>query len=1221
MSDDDSDSRRLVQLGQSLLDQSLDSANENESRDSFSDSVYIHAIQLSALLKSMRILSPDAPKLSEPEIRNIQKKLRLVLDDLARSEKGPSPEIGTGSSIFEAYRVVCFALLVIENNSIGDTGGTAAENRALKEKLKALRASMDSDTAELFEYIQDEFGVSEDSVDDVLGALKQRRSAEKAEFDSKDEELARLKHELEQVQVSSEEIGGDAAAERRVFELMREKQQCEMELAAVKREKEELAATLAENLQITEEFSKRFQEMQKELEERDSNSDANSAQFFVMETDLQAANIRCKELQEEKEMMKEKIKQMSKIMKKFEGVNKAKDAEIEKLKMENEKLAIERDELKTKLDASPETSETEKEIMEREMEKLNLALKEVADQMDSVADELASESKTKTQLFAICQAQSSALSVAETEMKKLQEQLEHQEAETARVSAANAALEKRLGVKCDHKEVVEDMRSYVSQKLEKNDVTAKIMKILQSEESSASVKCIAILDLLVKDLPKQKAAESGGEVVENLKEQNKRLVTYLSNVMHFIDQLANSKDVQSWMIDAGYEDDCRPTLVKQCGRIDSFLKQNQLVVDTQPVCSTFSKFPEYLKEKLREITSDNRELVLIIQIVCCANEVMRKFGDHLVEQINHLTTDMARLRHELQQTNEETEDQIYEATDAISRKLANEQEKNRRSEAILQNITQILQQGEGSKAVRKCLKILEGAGGEDTELNMASQMQQTINERDAVVEENAAMAKKLHKRKEAVKKLGDEVVRMESEIHEMTSELEEKRAANVSLSAQVTELEDENNDLRQTIQAQMEELDKSKESIKCSLESLGTEYEQKLKQLQEEFNNERERYEAEITAMKKEKKLVRREAREQLRKVQGECDLQTQRSDELRNHFEPLLTDLRNKLKDARTAESNAQTELRKSELAAKELKADLAAARIDLKMLQMKLTSCEEKMKREKALLDTQARMQLMGAQTEHQTHLEEQKAKLRAEHHSFLLSVCEKMRQFTDPSAPVTDDSVVAVLDTALESFYQLGERVHKLADCQKEVDSLREVLGVSDTDTSLVPVVTSLSKQAHEYQQTKGQLEEEKKEVSVMLRKADAFTHNEKLLRDWEQWANRVHCLVADSFSSPKSPRALQNALEEIIIGSIGQRHLKRRLEILRIEKNLLKSGLVKSSTITKKTPPTVRALICVAASIHRLQRISGHLKCCLMNPKQRENDLSPLKTKGFPIVNVV
>ena len=99
MSDEDSNARRMVALGQSLLEQQFDSKNLVEPRGSFSDSIYTHTIHLSTLLKSLRIYSTEDVALSKSDAQNIQKKLDLILDELECCDKGPATEMVTGASI------------------------------------------------------------------------------------------------------------------------------------------------------------------------------------------------------------------------------------------------------------------------------------------------------------------------------------------------------------------------------------------------------------------------------------------------------------------------------------------------------------------------------------------------------------------------------------------------------------------------------------------------------------------------------------------------------------------------------------------------------------------------------------------------------------------------------------------------------------------------------------------------------------------------------------------------------------------------------------------------------------------------------------------------------------------------------------------------------------------------------------------------------------------
>ena len=1228
MSDEESNTRRMVALGESLLEQQFSSKTATETGDPFSDSIYVQTTQLSSLLKQLRIYDTEDVTLSDSDKRNIQKKLDRIIDDLECSDKGPATEMGAGASICEAYRVVCFALLVLQKNSSpvnipSDAFQSQAPNQGTKE---------------LLEYLRDEFGIYESSPTAILNELKTKRKADlksrsdssddfwKRQLASKDDKITKLRKQLEEIEVSNSTslyTSDQSSFERQVADMKEQNRQYQLELEILRQEKEELAAELKENVRITEEFAKRFHEMQAQVESSDCHVDLNNARYFVMETDLQAMSMRCKELQGEREKAKEKLKHMTKTVKELEAANKEKDGEIERLKMENERAMIHNDELQSIIDATPKTQEVVIDRAGKEVEKLNQALGDVAQQMEQVTEELATESHYKTQLFMLVQKQASALSAAEEELKRAKCDIEKERTEKNSIILAQERLEKQMkSVKCDHSDVVRDLEKIVTDKLDSCDVKNTILDILAAKEMSTSKKCTSILNVVLDRLLTLKQQNKTAVANVELQEQNERLMTYMSNITHFMDQLANSKDVQNWLIDAGYEDDYRTLLMAQCGRIDSFLKQNQLVVDTQPLCLTFTEFPALLKEKIHEIPTEDRELVLLVQIVCLANEVMRKFGNHLVEQVQHLTSDVSQLKHELMKTNEDIQEQIEDATHTMEKELEQQKEENEHTRLVLQKLYQTLKGMKGNDSIEKCIGILTGEVSLD-DSDDSVEAEPTVDEKTTAVEQVSVLKLKLQKRKQDLKKVGIELVRMEKEIKDLRNSLKERNAQNDSLATKLANLEDENMDLRRTIEQQMEEIDNNKEETKASLEALANEYEGRIRQIRVQAEDERKKYEAAVIEAENEKKNIRREMRDELRKAQNECELQTQRTEELRNHFEPILADLRNKVKEAREGESQAQAEVQKLEAQVKEMKADLSTSRIDMKMLQMKLAASEEKMKRERSLLDTQIRMKIMGAETEHQAALEEQRAEFESKHHRFLVSVCEKFKDFVDFAAPISEESVQAVLDNVSHSFQELEERTETFEQCQTEITNIKRILGLGESEVSLIPAVTVLTKEVEEYQKSKQKIEDEQKEATALLKQAQTVSNSEKAARDWEQWAKRVHSLITDNFSIAKTPKELQNALEEAIMGCFGQRQTKRRLEILRIEKGFFTSGLVKPHTqTTTKRQPTFRTMICVAATIHKLQKISGHLPCCLSQPRRdgERTDLSPVKTKRFPIINV-
>jgi hypothetical protein len=301
-----------------------------------------------------------------------------------------------------------------------------------------------------------------------------------------------------------------------------------------------------------------------------------------------------------------------------------------------------------------------------------------------------------------------------------------------------------------------------------------------------------------------------------------------------------------------------------------------------------------------------------------------------------------------------------------------------------------------------------------------------------------------------------------------------------------------------------------------------------------------------------------------------------------------------------------------------KELKAELSAARIDLTMLQLRMKSNEERVDRDQKLAETRFRMKLLSLETAHQTAVETLQANFEEKEHHFMVSVCERFKEFVDFNAPISEDSVQETLDQVLNAFRIAGKRSREGEQSMKELAEIRTIVG-ADQNTSISRCVSAFVKEYHQYQNIRQQIENDQREAAELVRQSRAAQDGEKTSHEWEIWGRRIHGLVTDSFTTTKSPRELQIALEETLLGVLNQRQLKRKLEILRMEKILLVRGLIKSHFPQRKYH-SIASVICAAACVHRLRKLAGHLPTNLSS-FSRSSDRSPLPEKRFPVLNFV
>ena len=88
-------------------------------------------------------------------------------------------------------------------------------------------------------------------------------------------------------------------------------------------------------------------------------------------------------------------------------------------------------------------------------------------------------------------------------------------------------------------------------------------------------------------------------------------------------------------------------------------------------------------------------------------------------------------------------------------------------------------------------------------------------------------------------------------------------------------------------------------------------------------------------------------------------------------------------------------------------------------------------------------------------------------------------------------------------------------------------------------------------------------------------------------------------------------------------VRQRQLWRRIDILRCEKAIFLSGMLRASSNSRRKP-TLTSLLAVVVPILRLQKSSGHLKCSVSIPKVDESQKSTKRSdkgnhkKKWPIL---
>jgi chromosome segregation ATPase len=560
------------------------------------------------------------------------------------------------------------------------------------------------------------------------------------------------------------------------------------------------------------------------------------------------------------------------------------------------------------------------------------------------------------------------------------------------------------------------------------------------------------------------------------------------------------------------------------------------------------------------------------------------------------------LKHKLKEITEDATDRIEEAKFTQSSDLAKTEEELQNAKKLIHTLYNHLKSSnsDSSEAVSLCLSLLR-----QEESATVKKWDEAAAKHKALKRERSRLVGELKGREMLLKKCHDDIGQREKKIDELQilnddlqERLEEVREINGEL---VRGSEDAKERFREERMEQEVLFERLKETLKAKID----EKRKQIKELRGTIDSITQSHE-------EERKKVAERMEGQIHILKNDLRLEEQRRDEVRSHFESILSDLRGKASDARKSETEARAALQKSETSAKQLKSELMTARIDLRMLEMKFNSAEEKAKREQNLMEIQFTTKHLALESAHQSALEDQKREFESKFIGFLASLCDRFKEFVDFSRAVTEESASAILDELDRSFHEFSKRIEGLEASESELNTVRKILGAK---TPIIPLVTILSEESKQIEKIRSQVEKDRNEVAVLLKETKShFTNNQKAL-DWEQWAKRICGLVTDDFVTARNAVEWQYRLEEALMGSLSDRQLRRKLEILRAEKELFVSGCL-SGVRRGKRRVTLGSLMMVVTCVYKLQRISGHLRCGARGEKV---EVSEKRMRRFPIVS--
>ena len=673
-------------------------------------------------------------------------------------------------------------------------------------------------------------------------------------------------------------------------------------------------------------------------------------------------------------------------------------------------------------------------------------------------------------------------------------------------------------------------------------------------------------------------------------EKYSELISHLEDAVKFIRNIISSSGATNG-------EEVRAILMSQCARIGNFIDTNILELGIQKIPQQYSIFdphafdgPEKQLAEFYKFASEDdlksspvRELYAVFQGIADVNLLLLEHIEKLKKQLqetvsNTISPDIfKKLQNEnfdLLQWRAQNEDRI-ETMEKIMRLMAHKDdnepldlasifEEAQNHEAQLQGEIDNLQKqydnivssfDEFKTTANEAIDSLTKSLAETRE---ALEQETTAHETEskALTKQNAALEKQL-------KNLQEEYSKVKTDI---SAQLKDKTRK----CKQLGHAQKETRKILDSIQLKMNKAMETNEDLSHELAKL-----QEVSRLQKE----------KLDAMAEvEKKL--RDSRDNLKirllkaqKINEEV-LQgaTSKNEIITARVTNAIENAKADADEARKEAENLQAQLNAATEQINQLQREISMSRVHEKAMALKLSSMNQKVQTEKAILDKKANAleQALRVNQQHQINQSE----LSVENcRNNLIQLLEKEDE---------GESIEDLVSLLKNKFTTYSSEKKILADAIQT----RKELGIKTSQT----LYDFLQKAREEKEHVLSQMDECRDQCAEMQHTVDKT--NEKITEmskyvtlndDWVNWSKRMECEIAGDSITDGTPNATRTVLEEAILLGKGNRAALNRLSILRDEKKILQ----KNGNILKRSnkETSFTSLVTVINFAHRIQALSG------------------------------
>ena len=873
---------------------------------------------------------------------------------------------------------------------------------------------------------------------------------------------------------------------------------------------------------------------------------------------------------------------------------------------------------------TPELDEikSQLEAKETEHQKLLSLFEDVTQQFEEQTAELEEQSKARMTFITAIQKLSVVNRQLETHLEHSQTQCNESTKQIESLTQKIKELEERT-----QKEVVdESLLAGIAEMVEDIPETVKqeISSICEEKERSVRNRILQIIHAL---LPKEQnpvVEQNESEELHALKVHNQRLIAAVCSELRFIERLADSGEIQSWMFADQTVSEVRARLLSQCAKIETFLKENAielvadvdlfdyLQIDTDPVHlsrNLRSFFATYDSPK----TQEGKTLFVMLMQAVTSNEVLQKYATEARARCIHQSKEIASVKKELEMARECMKTNYQEKTREVKAqqdRIRKESETLKQTKSAILDILRSSIAMEESSNFAKTIKCIE-------ELKTEGMPPLDTTDYVAQLEEKCAgVAKELEN---CQTKYDEMLASTKEELASLQKEMQEIEECSAQ---KLAEHEESTKKLREEIAQKDQEIASNKASLEQMTKEyteLKAKYDNTNKDFHRELDSLRKEYEAIVKALTRKLKAVEKGVEESMRTSQAE--FQSNRSilkkklsrasaelsetkaekENAVSSLEKQITALQQELSFVKDKEACQANTIEKLQAELKDARSKAANMAVEQKMLQTKLIGKDETLRREKSQYESQLKLRLFAIDSDYQAKTEAMKNDYNTRTHDFMVRVCHLFENMIDTSQPINQDTVESLLERVRARLIALDNASLAGEQAQIELQTLRDITGASK-QAKLSSHVANVMKAMKQNAADLEKLESENKAMKREVTEARALMTQEVATREWEQWARRLHSVAVGPSGLSIRSEEIRRSLEETVFAALGNRSVLKRLEFLRTEKKLLQSGLL--TTKVDRGELTLRHVITAMSAVRRIQKLSGHVKSGLSFPITRE-----------------